>query len=301
MHSIPEVRPEPFLFTLCYFRCEPASGSVREIAGYTISLRITDWLRPEYRLNVCTAGWRPIRSFPFRDHEYVLNAAEAYFGIRKAQWIACHPLRGIALYGRPRTGIERLHRRLVRAFDQERRADVPAFADLREAGTVFGVAAPACVRIGRFPRFGGGGFLWHAGTVDALAQGFGLPLGNFICLLCWDAGVVDDAQIDAVIHRLSVLGAVGFGCQGEGAGRVCQRIQALAERPDGQLMPAARAWHLAGSPAEAVAFLADKASPAECYLDRCSVAVAVVISCEPAMLATVRDAMLDKARETSIF
>jgi hypothetical protein len=235
MHPIPEARPELFLFTLCYFCCEPASADAGAIVGYTVSLRITDWLRPEYRLNVCAAGWRPIRSFLFRDHEYVLNAAEAFFGIRKAQWmIGCHPQQGTALYARPRTRIERLHRRLVRVFDQERQLRSPAFSNLRKAGVAFGVAAPACVRIGSLPRFGGGGFLWQAGALDALEQGFGLPLGNFICLLCWDAGKAEEAQIDAVIGRLSALGAVGFVCHGEGAGRVCQRIHALAERLDGR-------------------------------------------------------------------
>jgi hypothetical protein len=300
MKNTPEVRPSPSLFSLCYFPCEVATDGNRKIVGYTITLRISYWLRPEYLLSACVENWRPFKSFTFGDHEYVLNAAEEFFGICKADWIGSHPPQGSALYAQPRSSIERLHRRLLRAFDRERRQSAPAFSGLRQAGGVPGARSLRCMRVGRFPRFGGGAYLWHSAEVMKLESGFGLPLENFICLLCCDV-VTDDAKMDAVIRQLSALGAVGFCCYGEGGDRFYQRIHLAAEGCNGALMPEARAWFVQGSLSDAVAFFLDKSSPAERYLGRCSAAVAVVITPDQALAMAVRDAMLEKWRQMPKF
>jgi hypothetical protein len=300
MQNTPEVRPSPSIFLLCYFPCEVATGGNRKIVGYTISLRITHWLRPEYLLSVCEESWRPLTSFSFGDHEYILNAAEEFFGICKADWIGCHPPQGNPLYAQPRSSVERLHRRLVRAFDRERRQSAPAFSSLREAGVVLGVGSSRCVRVGRFPRFRGGAYVWHSAGGGGLESGFGVPLENFICLLCSNI-VMDDAKIDAVIRQLSALGAVGFCCYGEDGERFHKRIQQAAESRDSALMPEAKAWFLQGALGDAVVFLLDKSSPAERYLGRCAAAVAAVITPDRVLPMAVRDAMLDKWRKTPAF
>lgn len=113
----------------------------------------------------------------------------------------------------------------------------------------------------------------------------GLPLGNFVCLLAWDARGVPVDVISTLVERLLHAGASYFVCWGPDCERVHDIIDEIDSDPNNGLRAPEgsvimTSWHSSKPLSEAVWFFLRCAVPDDPYVDSTRSAVAVSIGSE---------------------
>lgn len=116
-----------------------------------------------------------------------------------------------------------------------------------------------------------------------LRSRFELPMGNFVCLLAWDATNASDDTVVDVATRLLSAGACYFVCWGPDCERVHDLIDAVICDPDnpGDLPPRSfvmTTWHNAAPLEEAIWYFLVNTWPDESYEETTHTAVAVTIA-----------------------
>lgn len=110
MFNQPEVRPHPRAFTLGFVRREMRLEGKTPMAGLSAMIIFGKRDQPRFRLLFHFHDWRIQRSIHFDNLDELLRVTYYELGISLDEWRGCHPAQGVALYGKPRSKIEKLHR-----------------------------------------------------------------------------------------------------------------------------------------------------------------------------------------------
>ncbi|POZ52333.1 hypothetical protein [Methylovulum psychrotolerans] len=119
MKEMPEARYSERLFLLGYVAWKLPNGlrSSLQIRGVGFMYRVGKKLKEQWGISLLDEEWMPCDNFFYSDMEYPLLVADVFLNIKTADWVGVHPAIGTPLYGKPRTRIERLHRRRLREFN----------------------------------------------------------------------------------------------------------------------------------------------------------------------------------------
>lgn len=121
--SRPHVRPTERDFVLLFIKREGVRPDAipGRVIGFTVSVHFGRGMKQTFVLSASSADWEPVDSLSFDDWSTLLLVAEVFYRIGPEAWVGCHPERGIPLYGKPRSVLERQHRTLVRQVDLTRK------------------------------------------------------------------------------------------------------------------------------------------------------------------------------------
>jgi hypothetical protein len=128
-------------------------------------------------------------------------------------------------------------------------------------------------------------FALHLALPSDFPARVGLPPGNFVCLLAWDARGVPVDVVSTLVERLLTAGACYFVCWGPD----CERVHDIIDEidadprselgaPDGSVIMTT--WHSREPLSEALWFFLRWANPDDHYYDSTRSAMAVSIGSE---------------------
>jgi hypothetical protein len=125
--------------------------------------------------------------------------------------------------------------------------------------------------------------------------GFNLALGNFACLLAWDARAVPAQVVSDLVESLLRAGASYFVCWGPDCERVHDIIDEVVSYPDNDFgVPKdsciMTTWHASESLQEALYFFLVLSSPSEHYVDVTRAALAISVG-SPGWAAEIEEAL----------
>ncbi len=121
---VPQARLGERDFNICYvYKAGKRPTAIpKEIIGFIVSLHFGRRLELQLTLEACSKDWVPVERKCFNSIEELFLVAHIFYKIKQCSWVGCHPLKGVGLYNKPRTKIDRLHRQFIKEVNVIRKS-----------------------------------------------------------------------------------------------------------------------------------------------------------------------------------